>query len=446
MESEVETEALNQVWKNTLLGTLKDFSPNLVGISCTFTMNHETMLEISEFVKSYDQSIITVVGGVHVTNARQHIFLDASHIDYLSLYEAEESFIRFPKFLNGELEAKNLYQIATFSDGEYYELSDTHPPTSLALDITPSYGFLNIGDFSNLGEIGTFRYWRPKDSKGTSILANKGCRARCSFCSVGNFNGKAVEGKAHLESLLASTWPSQKIELEYLRQNSKECLLVTLGELDQTAASEERLLDFLDASNINIGMVSKIPTPLSSATVNSARSNPQKSSNQNYQQDQATNAMHFWIGLAAIIGISRWWHLGWKKRQQLRRSAVTYLRQEMRNLVSLGASRIDLAQFLEQMGLQVDGNFYQISQVTGVANVPVPTHNRPVLISAELTSALLAEVENRLQRLETEAEQALHDHFMALVSTSETVTGLIQQVVVNPDQFQMQEGQFRDYI
>jgi len=260
------------------------------------------------------------------------------------------------------------------------------------------------------------------------------------------FNGKAVEGKAHLESLLASTWPSQKIELEYLRQNSKECLLITLGELDQTAASEERLLDFLDASNINIGMVSKIPTPLSSATVNSARSNPQKSSNLSYQQDQATNAMHFWIGFVAIIGISGWWHLGRKKRQQLRRSAVTYLRQEMRNLVSLGASRIDLAQFLEQMGLQVDGNFYQISQVTGVANVPVPTHNRPVLISAELTSALLAEVENRLQRLETEAEQALHDHFMALVSTSETVTGLIQQVVVNPDQFQMQEEQFTEPV
>ena len=245
---------------------------------------------------------------------------------------------------------------------------------------------------------------------------------------------------------MASTWPSQKIELEYLRQNSKECLLITLGELDQTAASEERLLDFLDASNINIGMVSKIPTPLSSATVNSARSNPQKSSNLSYQQDQATNAMHFWIGFVAIIGISGWWHLGRKKRQQLRRSAVTYLRQEMRNLVSLGASRIDLAQFLEQMGLQVDGNFYQISQVTGVANVPVPTHNRPVLISAELTSALLAEVENRLQRLETEAEQALHDHFMALVSTSETVTGLIQQVVVNPDQFQMQEEQFTEPV
>ena len=112
----------------------------------------------------------------------------------------------------------------------------------------------------------------------------------------------------------------------------------------------------------------------------------------------------------------------------------------MRNLVSLGASRIDLAQFLEQMGLQVDGDFYQISQMRGVANVPIATHNRSVLISAELTSALLAEAENRLQRLETEAMQALHDHFMSLVSIGETVSSLIQQVVVNPNQFQMPAG------
>ena len=47
-----------------------------------------------------------------------------------------------------------------------------------------------------MGEIGTFRYWRPKNSKGTAVLAKKGCRARCSFCSVRNFNGKGVRVKS----------------------------------------------------------------------------------------------------------------------------------------------------------------------------------------------------------------------------------------------------------
>ena len=34
----------------------------------------------------------------------------------------------------------------------------------------------------------------------------------------------------------------------------------------------------------------------------------------------------------------------------------------------------------------------------------------------------------------------------ALVSTGETVSGLIQQVVVNPDQFQIQEGRFTEPV
>ena len=193
---ENEHSELNQLWKDALINELSDFQPDLVGISCTFTMNHESMLEICEFVKAYDQSIVIVAGGVHITNAKQQVLRDSSHIDYLSLYEGEESFLKFLEFLNGKCEAKDLYQIATSIDGDYYELSNTFPPDGLALDIVPNYGSTDISDFTDLGEIGTFRFWRPKDSKGTAILANKGCRAKCSFCSVRNFNGKGVRTKS----------------------------------------------------------------------------------------------------------------------------------------------------------------------------------------------------------------------------------------------------------
>ena len=194
--NEVNDSELNTVWKETLINELDSFKPDLVGISCTFTMNHESMLDICEYVKSYDESIVVVAGGVHVTNARQHVLRDSSHIDYLSLYESEESFIKFLDFMNGKLEPKDLYQVSTLVDGEYYELSTTLPPTGSSMDIAPTYGSIDVSNFTDLGEIGTFRYWRPKDSKGTPILANKGCRAKCSFCSVRNFNGKGVRTKS----------------------------------------------------------------------------------------------------------------------------------------------------------------------------------------------------------------------------------------------------------
>ena len=64
------------------------------------------------------------------------------------------------------------------------------------MNAIPDYGNLDISKLTELGEIGTFRYWRPKNSKGSAVLSNKGCRARCSFCSVRNFNGKGVRAKS----------------------------------------------------------------------------------------------------------------------------------------------------------------------------------------------------------------------------------------------------------
>ena len=55
---------------------------------------------------------------------------------------------------------------------------------------------MDLSKLTDIGEIGTFRAWRPKNSKGTAVLSNKGCRAKCSFCSVRHFNGKGVRAKS----------------------------------------------------------------------------------------------------------------------------------------------------------------------------------------------------------------------------------------------------------
>ena len=43
----------------------------------------------------------------------------------------------------------------------------------------------------------------------STVLSNRGCRARCSFCSVRNFNGKGVRGR---------TFSSVVDELQYLKE------------------------------------------------------------------------------------------------------------------------------------------------------------------------------------------------------------------------------------
>ena len=70
-------------------------------------------------------------------------------------------------------------------------------PAGESLDLRPDYGSINVSDYSDLGEIGAYRFWWNENTKAGTILSNRGCRARCSFCSVRNFNGKGVRGRSY---------------------------------------------------------------------------------------------------------------------------------------------------------------------------------------------------------------------------------------------------------
>ena len=192
----ISADDLTSQWKKKLQNELSLFKPDLVGVSCTFTMNHENMLEIFREVKSKDDKIVTVAGGVHVSNATEMVLKASNDIDFANTYEGEKSFIEFINYINTKENFEKVSQISFLKDQDLREIKKKDPPDQDSLNVIPDYGDLKISELTNIGEIGTFRYWRPKDSKGSAVLSNKGCRARCSFCSVRNFNGKGVRAKS----------------------------------------------------------------------------------------------------------------------------------------------------------------------------------------------------------------------------------------------------------
>lgn len=193
-EKNINSKELTKGWKKILVQKLKDYKPDMVGVSCTFTMNHKNMMDVFYEVKKFDKEIISVAGGVHVSNATELVLKEGANIDFASTYESEVSFIDFIDYINKK--DKKLSQLAFFQDEKFYEIKARNAPEGEHINVIPSYGNLALNELTDLGEIGTFRYWRPKNSKGSAVLANKGCRARCSFCSVRNFNGKGVRQKS----------------------------------------------------------------------------------------------------------------------------------------------------------------------------------------------------------------------------------------------------------
>ena len=194
-QKKVSSKDLTNCWQKKLNEMLELFKPDLVGVSCTFTMNHKNMMDIFKVVKNFDNEIITVAGGVHVSNATEIVLKDGPNIDFTNTYEAETSFVDFLKYINGEKDTE-LSQISFMYENEFHQILNRRLPEGDDLNIIPDFGKLKLDKLTDLGEIGTFRYWRAKDSKGSAVLAKKGCRARCSFCSVRNFNGKGVRAKS----------------------------------------------------------------------------------------------------------------------------------------------------------------------------------------------------------------------------------------------------------
>ena len=60
---------------------------------------------------------------------------------------------------------------------------------------------METGELTKYGKIGSFFCLKPKESKITTVLSNRGCRAQCTFCSVRTFNGVGVRRRS-VESVI----------------------------------------------------------------------------------------------------------------------------------------------------------------------------------------------------------------------------------------------------
>ncbi len=270
-EGSVTEDEIRKIWKDRLRLEIENFKPELVGLTCTFTMGHELLIQSADFVKACSPNTVVIAGGVHVTNAPKHVLKEGKNIDFVSLYEGDISFCDLLNFVNGKIEKEKLSQVGTWLEAEgYTALDERQAPGPEDLNVIPDYGTLPVGQYNRLGEIGTFRYWRPEAALGGAVLSNRGCRAKCTFCSVANFNGPGVRARS-VESVLD--------EIENLRDKYNICHITWLDDdlfynVDRTLelfkGIVRRKLDITwDASNGVIGSAAVVHDELIPAAAES---------------------------------------------------------------------------------------------------------------------------------------------------------------------------------
>ncbi len=133
-----------------------------------------------------------------MSNASKLVLEDCPTIDLIGCKESDHSFPDMLDFVNGKLEQDSLAQLATLVGGSYVEVKERLRPSKEAIEVSPDYRDLPIGDYHWFGQIGG-TYGRPQRGRpAASVLRERGCRARCSFCSVRNFNGAGVRERNYL--------------------------------------------------------------------------------------------------------------------------------------------------------------------------------------------------------------------------------------------------------
>jgi len=176
-------------WKRLLKDEIDDFQPDVIGVTCLFSVTGKSLTNVCRYVKEASTAKL-VIGGVHVTHDVD-VILKETRADIAFLNESEKAFICWLK--TGALNQ------AQEADGTKHP--DKMLPKEQDLDVIPAFDIMDIENHSKFGTLGSWYGFRYEDTRIATALSNRGCRAHCSFCNVRSFNGEGVRQRT-IESVL----------------------------------------------------------------------------------------------------------------------------------------------------------------------------------------------------------------------------------------------------
>ncbi|MEE2745368.1 MAG: radical SAM protein [Pseudomonadota bacterium] len=186
--------SFDDAWEKRLKQELEDYKPDIVGVTCMFTMTHLSFRRVCDFVSKMDFPLI--IGGVHVTNDIERVLEDVPCADAAFLRESDIAVKNFCFVASRKLEPADLSQVILNHRGQWLRMDKETQPLPSDMDVVPAYDLIDVGSLSENGVMGNFHGFKPVETKFATVLSNRGCRAQCTFCSVRNFNGKTVRQRS----------------------------------------------------------------------------------------------------------------------------------------------------------------------------------------------------------------------------------------------------------
>ncbi len=187
-----ENEAFDfsATWKGRLDDVISIIKPDLIGITCMFSMTYLPFKTVCRFLA--DKDIPMVAGGVYLTSDHGRVLNDLPFLKALFLGESDVSLVNFIQVVNRKLAVKFLSRVIINDTHPCSCCSEGAPPDEKMIDTIPAYELISLSEYAKYGTIGAFYCFKEPEARFATIISNRGCRGKCKFCSVGNFNGPGV--------------------------------------------------------------------------------------------------------------------------------------------------------------------------------------------------------------------------------------------------------------
>ena len=170
---------------------IKKIKPEIVGIGNPFTSQVDHAIKVANIVKEIDSSILTVVGGPHVTVVPIQFLEEAKNVDIVVIGEGEYTMLDIVKFSEGKKKLKDIQGIA-FRIGNKLVLNSSRPFIEDLDQLPyPAYHLVDMEKYLNPKKI----EYRSFQKRAISMITSRGCPFNCNFCSVHLHMGKAF--RAH---------------------------------------------------------------------------------------------------------------------------------------------------------------------------------------------------------------------------------------------------------
>jgi radical SAM superfamily enzyme YgiQ (UPF0313 family) len=178
-------------WRARLDAAIAAADATVVGVSYMFGATQPCFTAVCQYLRDAHPSVLVLAGGVQATYDYEEL-IAADLCDLVFRREAEVPFAALLRGLSAGRLLDDPRGIALRDGDAVVTLGEPEDDAPVDWDLRPAYDLIDVAAYHRFGSLGPLGRYLGEGKPYATVLSNRGCRARCTFCSVRDFNGFGV--------------------------------------------------------------------------------------------------------------------------------------------------------------------------------------------------------------------------------------------------------------